>query len=178
MKKGITKSKAKLTFKIRIIRWFTPQQQRFREALCFTGYPNNKRKPEPKNPPGLLKRIFRKIPQIILLGFFIYCLYENNLRLWLLTFLLLGLILVRNELLFVWWYLKVYVLFRRFYADRRYYYNQGTLYFQFSTQGGKSLKKPFKFNKGKMIIWAMNQKIATTVHKKHSGITGEYIKLL
>ncbi|OAB79738.1 hypothetical protein [Cochleicola gelatinilyticus] len=99
--------------------------------------------------------------KIVILVFAIFAIFS----IWYNPFLLflipaIGMIVFfRNDLNFLYWLLKVYVLKREFYSDRRRLYKQGTLFHHLSN------KKPKIFNKSgcTVVIWQRSLRIQLSV---------------
>lgn len=70
----------------------------------------------------------------------------------------------KTHLKFVYWYVKVFFIFRNFYQDRRVLYKQGTLLHHFKVK----LPKTFNTKKGKLIIWGQSGTIQQAKFNKLS----------
>ena len=131
-----------------------PQPAKFRNALSFHGK-------EEANKLGFFKRIllnnrqvFSILEMVFFWGFFAYCLYINNFRLFSVVLLYGAYLFARPHLLFIKWYAIVYVFKRNFYSDRRKLYKQGSLLHHLE------FKRPKKFKTGH-VIWAQTEKLKT-----------------
>ncbi len=156
-----------------LFQWLKPQPKKFRLALSYTG----------KKELNWLLRLFKKysVPfvwteRVLMMVFTLYCLITNNFLLWLVAAGVGALVAMRSEFNFVWWYAKVHLWKRNYYADRRELYHQGTLMYHFYNAQGSKIKTRHYFKKDNTTIWAHSSKDAAGKYKKVSP-NREYIKI-
>ncbi len=143
-------------------------RNRNRAALSYTGPKKKKKKeadPTPKKWKTNALKVFSWVELSVLVGVFIYSIiYHSNL--WVVALAIGALRVYWNWVVFTWWYVKVFVLFRKFYADRRKLFKQGTLALHFFHPGtGKEIKKCHRYKTGH-IVWKQTPKIAVDTYNK------------
>lgn len=144
-----------------LLNFLTPQPRLHRQALSYQGQ---------KNENTALNRILRHpiylwTERIAFLGFLVYCIAVNDFQLWLIGMSLSFLLLLRGEIKFLWWYLKVKVFQRHFYADRRYHYERGQLLLRFMSVYGNAHRHRYEYETGH-VIWAISKRAADRVHER------------
>lgn len=150
---------------------------KFQQALTYTGkefYSKNKRKK-----PSAFLRWFQNnmatiaiIERLAVISFIIFALFTNAYLLLILP-AIGALVFYRNRVFWLWWKLKVFVLFRSFYQHRRQLYKQGALYHHLNK------KRPKKYQNA--IIWGESESVQNikfkALQKSNSLTKKEYISL-
>lgn len=121
---------------------------KFQKALCT---------PTQKKKPSRFVEWFKKnnatfvlLEKIVVISFIIFSLIANPYLLLILP--AIGfLIFYRNRVHWLWWKVKVFILFRNYYEHRRRLYKQGSLYHHFN------YKRPKKYKDA--IIWGESESI-------------------
>lgn len=153
----------------KIISLFQPLNH-FQKALYYTGFPKK---------PSRIIMWFQEYAaaialaeKIIIVAFIVFSILINPYLLLLLP-LLGAAMYYRQHLKFLWWKVKVFIIYRNYYQDRRILYMQGSLYHHFK------LKLPKRY--GPAIIWGESETIQQTkfrkLQKKNRLTHKEYIHL-
>ena len=167
---SISKAPGLLTILLaKIYSLFAPLND-FQKALYYSGLPK-----KPSKLATLYKdnaSVFALLERVLVVAFIVFALFTNAYLLLLLP-LTGALLFYRNRVIWLWWKLKVYVLQRSFYADRRQLYNMGTLYHHLKH------KRPKKFKHA--IIWGQSKSVQQTkfnkLQKNNQLKNKEYISL-
>ncbi len=170
----IKRNRAKL-FRFKFLQWFRPQPAKFRRALHFT----NKKELSPIK--KWIKKNLVTIYKIELVAIVLFILFSiwYDLALLLVIPAVGAIIALRKEFYFAWWYLKVNVLRRKFYQDRRELYSQGTLFHHLEKKESKNYNTKY----GKVIIWdntrsRLNKNVRFNHLQSTKKLTSkEYIKI-
>lgn len=155
-KKAPAKKPSTLTFlTLKLNKAFAPLNK-FQKALTYQG--------DLKKKPNAAIRVFKKhasliswAEKILVAVFFIYALFTNAYLLLLLP--ATGfLVLYRSRLNWLWWKVKVFILYRDFYEHRRSLYKQGSLFHHLA------YKQPKRYSNA--IIWGESESVQNIKFKK------------